>query len=127
MSNRIELGRLLGRTITVAALVIGSTVVTTTAFAGNCPADKMKADAREPVKFAPVGVTDTTLGAIDLAKEPVKPFNVTRSAGSPINPKTAYTNLMYERLMKGTVWEHYQLVMTQWPRMSPRRRRATGA
>ena len=72
MSNRIELRRLLGRTITVAGLVIGSAVFTTAAFAGSCPADKMKADAREPVKFAPVGVTDTTLGAIDLAKEPAK-------------------------------------------------------
>ena len=28
----------------------------------------MKADAREPVKFAAVGVTDTTLGAIDLGE-----------------------------------------------------------
>ena len=72
MSNRIELGRLFGRTIAVAGLAIGSVVVTTTAFAGSCPADKMQADAREPVKFAPVGVTDTTLGAIDLAKEPAK-------------------------------------------------------
>jgi quercetin dioxygenase-like cupin family protein len=72
MSNRIELGRLLGRTLTLAGLVIGSSVVTTAAFAGSCPADKMKADAREPVKFAAVGVTDTTLGAIDLAKEPAK-------------------------------------------------------
>src|SRR5882757_263722 len=72
MSNRIELGRLFGRTITVAGLVIGSAVLTTTAFAGSCPADKMKADVREPVKFAAVGVTDTTLGAIDLGKEPAK-------------------------------------------------------
>jgi hypothetical protein len=53
-----------------------------------------------------------------LAKEPVKPFNVTRSTVSPINPKTAYTNLMYERQLKGTVWEYYQLVMTQWPRVT---------
>jgi quercetin dioxygenase-like cupin family protein len=72
MSNRIELGRLLGRTLTLAGLVIGWTVVATTAFAGSCPADKMKADAREPVKFAAVSVTDTILGAIDLAKEPAK-------------------------------------------------------
>ena len=72
MSNRIERGRRFGRTITVAGLVIGSVVLTSTAFAGSCPADKMKADAREPVKFAAVGVTDTTLGAIDLAKEPAK-------------------------------------------------------
>jgi hypothetical protein len=33
MSNRIKRGRLLGRTITVAGLLIGSTVVTTAAFA----------------------------------------------------------------------------------------------
>jgi quercetin dioxygenase-like cupin family protein len=70
MSHRIELGRLCGRTIVVAGLVMGSTVLATTAFAGSCPADKMKADVREPVKFAAVGVTDTTLGAIDLEKEP---------------------------------------------------------
>jgi quercetin dioxygenase-like cupin family protein len=70
MSNRIELGRLLGRTITIAGLVIGSATLTATAFAGSCPADNMKADVREPVTFAAVGVTDTTLGAIDLEKEP---------------------------------------------------------
>jgi quercetin dioxygenase-like cupin family protein len=70
MSNYIELGHSFGRTITVIGLVIGSTVLATTAFAGSCPADKMKADVREPVKFDAVGVTDTTLGAIDLAKEP---------------------------------------------------------
>ena len=72
MSNRIELGRMLGRTLTVAALAMASAAVTTSAFAGSCPADKMKADAREPVKFGAVGVTDTTLGAIDLEKEPAK-------------------------------------------------------
>lgn len=62
--------------------------------------------------------SENPLPLVPLAKEPVKPFNVTRSAVSPIHPKTAYTNLMYERLLKGTVWEHYQLVMTQWPRMT---------
>jgi quercetin dioxygenase-like cupin family protein len=72
MSNRIELGRIFGRTIALVGLVIGSATVATTAFAGSCPADKMKADVREPVKFAAVGVTDTTLGAIDLEKEPAK-------------------------------------------------------
>jgi hypothetical protein len=53
-----------------------------------------------------------------LAKEPVKPFNIARSAVSPVHPKTAYTNLMYERQLRGTVWENYQLVMTQWPRVT---------
>jgi hypothetical protein len=40
------------------------------AFAGQCPADQVKQDAREPVTVAAKGVTDTTLGAIDLSKEP---------------------------------------------------------
>jgi hypothetical protein len=54
---------------------------------------------------------------VPLAKEPVRPYNVTRSAVSPIHPKTAFTNLMYERKLKGSIWEYYQLVMTQWPRV----------
>jgi hypothetical protein len=53
-----------------------------------------------------------------LAAEPVKPFNVTRSPDAPIHPKTALINLLYERSLKGTVWEHYQLVTTQWPRLN---------
>ena len=70
MSNRIELGHLVGRIITITGLIIGSAVLTTAAFAGSCPADKIKADVREPATFAAVGVTDTALGAIDLEKEP---------------------------------------------------------
>ena len=72
MFNRTERGRLLGRTIAFAGLAMGPAVLATAAFAGSCPADKMKADVREPVKFAAVGVTDTTLGAIDLEREPAK-------------------------------------------------------
>jgi len=40
------------------------------ASAGDCPADKFKPDVREKVDFKAVGVTDTTLGSIDLEKEP---------------------------------------------------------
>ena len=40
------------------------------AFAGECPADKMKPNVREKVDFKPVGVTDVTLGAINLEKQP---------------------------------------------------------
>ena len=40
------------------------------ALAGSCPADKMKADVRQPVTHAGKGVTDTVLAAIDLEKEP---------------------------------------------------------
>jgi quercetin dioxygenase-like cupin family protein len=46
------------------------TVVAGPAFAGSCPADQAKANVRPPVDFAAKGVTDTVLGAIDLAKEP---------------------------------------------------------
>ena len=40
------------------------------AMAGSCPADKVKDNAREPVTLAAKGVTDTTLGAINLENEP---------------------------------------------------------
>jgi quercetin dioxygenase-like cupin family protein len=40
--------------------------------AGECPADLSKPNARQAVDFKPVGVTDTTLGAIDLGKEMAK-------------------------------------------------------
>jgi len=60
---------------------------------------------------------ENPLTLVPLPKEPVKAFNVNRASVSPIHPKTAYTNLMYERKLKGTVWQNYQLVMTQWPRV----------
>ena len=41
------------------------------AFAGECPADKMKADATKPVNYGPKGVTDNVLSTIDLSKEKV--------------------------------------------------------
>lgn len=53
-------------------LAVGLATFTTAAFAGQCPADKMKADVRPPVDFKAVGVTDTVLATIDLAKEPIK-------------------------------------------------------
>jgi quercetin dioxygenase-like cupin family protein len=40
--------------------------------AGECPAGKRAANARQPVDHAAQGVTDTTLGAIDLGKEQAK-------------------------------------------------------
>jgi len=39
------------------------------AFAGECPADKMMPNAREPVKFELTGVTDNVLAALPLAEE----------------------------------------------------------
>jgi quercetin dioxygenase-like cupin family protein len=43
----------------------------TAAFAGGCPADQQKHNVRAPVDTAAKGVTDTTLGAIDLANESI--------------------------------------------------------
>jgi hypothetical protein len=53
--------------VTVFAAVAGFTF---TAQAGECPADKRKANARAPVNMSAVGVTDTTLGSIDPARRP---------------------------------------------------------
>jgi len=72
MFNLIGTSRAPGRIAAITGLVLASSILTSAAFAGSCPADKMKADVREPVKFAAVGVTDTTLGAIDLEKEPAQ-------------------------------------------------------
>ncbi|RZI84468.1 MAG: cupin domain-containing protein [Rubrivivax sp.] len=60
-------------TVSLAALV--STVLALslgTAHAGECPADKVGANPLASAPTAPVGVTDTELSAIDLAKENVK-------------------------------------------------------
>src|ERR1700730_327908 len=58
------------RVLTLAAAIAASMVVASAALAGECPADKIKANAREKVDYKPVGVTDVTLGSIDLGKEP---------------------------------------------------------
>jgi hypothetical protein len=46
---------------------------------------------------------------------PPPPFNVVRLPTAPINPHTLKTNTAYRNLLEGSVWQHYQLVMTQWP------------
>ena len=67
MSNRITSGR----SIVLAGLAAGSMLIgVSSAVAGGCPADKMKADVRQPASHAAKGVTDTVLAAIDLEKEP---------------------------------------------------------
>ena len=62
--------RALWQGLALACVIVGSATTASTAFAGECPADKIKADAREKVDFKPVGVTDVTLGSIDLEKQP---------------------------------------------------------
>lgn len=54
--------------VSLALVLAGSAF--STAMAGECPADKFKPGVREMVKLEAVGVTDTTLGAIDLEKQP---------------------------------------------------------
>lgn len=58
-----------GRLRTIAAAALATATFTIGAQAGECPPDKIKSNAREAVKLEAVGVTDTTLGAIDLGKE----------------------------------------------------------
>jgi quercetin dioxygenase-like cupin family protein len=50
--------------------LIGASLIAP-AFAGECPADKMKTDAVKPVNYGPKGVTDKVLATIDLSKEKV--------------------------------------------------------
>ena len=62
--------RIIGRGTIFASALAASAFIGSSAFAGECPADKIKPNAREPVNLSAVGVTDTTLGSIDLGKEP---------------------------------------------------------
>jgi quercetin dioxygenase-like cupin family protein len=58
------------RSLVFGGVVAGSFAIASAAMAGECPADKMKPRAREKVDYKPVGVSDVTLGSIDLEKEP---------------------------------------------------------
>lgn len=57
------------------------------------------------------------LSLAPLAPEPATPFNVVRDADAPILTRTELTNYAYERLLAGTPWQFYRLVVTQWPRL----------
>lgn len=71
MLNRFAVGRRLGQTLVVTSALVGVQLAGASALlAGECPADKTKADVRAPVDHAAKGVTDTVLAAIDLEKEP---------------------------------------------------------
>jgi quercetin dioxygenase-like cupin family protein len=63
----------LGHGLLLAAVVAGASALALPAFAGECPADLKKPDARQPVDFKPVGVTDTVIASIDVSKAP---FNI---------------------------------------------------
>src|SRR6516162_6491901 len=70
MTIGIPFGRAAGQSVLFATLLVG-TMAATNAFAGECPAGKMQANVRPAVNTPASGVTDTTLGSIDLGKEQV--------------------------------------------------------
>jgi quercetin dioxygenase-like cupin family protein len=70
MSKFLLNSRALWRGLAIACAIAGSAATTSASFAGACPADKIKTNAREKVDYKPVGVTDVTLGSIDLEKQP---------------------------------------------------------
>jgi quercetin dioxygenase-like cupin family protein len=72
MPNTFTSGRAFGRGLVIAGMIAGAITLTSSAFAGECPADKQGANAREPVTFAAKDVTDTVLAATDLADEAPK-------------------------------------------------------
>ena len=55
--------------VLIAGVALGASIMASAAFAGECPADQKKPDAREPVTVGPVGVTDTVIAMIDVDKE----------------------------------------------------------
>jgi len=68
MSKQIT--RALGRKLAFACAAIASIAIASSAAAGECPADHMKSNVRPMVDTKPVGVSDVTLGSIDLGKQP---------------------------------------------------------
>ena len=58
-------------TLAATGLVAAALTLTPPAFAGECPAGQMRADATKPVTFGPKDVTDMVLSQIDLAGEKI--------------------------------------------------------
>jgi hypothetical protein len=52
-----------------------------------------------------------------LAPEPAKPFNVVRLERAPLLTRTELASFAYQRLLAGSPWRYYKLVVTQWPRL----------
>jgi len=57
------------------------------------------------------------LRLVPLTPEPVQPFNVIRDPTAPILTPTDLTGFAYQRLLEGTPFQYYKLVLTQWPRL----------
>ena len=59
----------LGQMVLIAGAVLGASVMASAAFAGECPADQKKPNARESVTVGHEGITDTVIAMIDVDKE----------------------------------------------------------
>ena len=70
MFKHTATSRKIWRAFAVASAIAISLAPASAAFAGECPTDKTKPNARQMVDYKPVGVTDVTLGSIDLGKQP---------------------------------------------------------
>ncbi len=68
MFHSTKTGRF-GRTVLIAGVALGASVMASAAFAGECPPDQKKPDARQPVTVGHDGVTDTVIAMIDVDKE----------------------------------------------------------
>jgi hypothetical protein len=71
MSRFTNKGRL-GRSLVLAGVLLGASLVASAAVAGECPADQKKLNATAPVDYKAIGVTDTVIAMIDVEKEPAK-------------------------------------------------------
>jgi len=59
------------RTLLASTALAASVALAAPAFAGECPAGQMRADATKPVNYGPKAVTDMVLAQIDLAGEKI--------------------------------------------------------
>jgi quercetin dioxygenase-like cupin family protein len=70
MLNRLQGSLMIRNGLCVTALMLGA-VLSGSARAGECPADKIESGVRTQGETQPKGVTDTVLASIDLSKEKV--------------------------------------------------------
>ena len=70
MSHCKVTSRAIRQGLVLATFVAASLAATSGAVAGECPTGKMQANVRPMVDHKAVGVTDVTLGAINLEKQP---------------------------------------------------------
>jgi quercetin dioxygenase-like cupin family protein len=70
MSKSNVASRTIRQGLAFAGMIAGSVAINSTAVAGECPAGKTQPNVRPMVDHKPVGVTDVTLGAINLEKQP---------------------------------------------------------